>query len=120
MNDVIDGYFTTFNSISSYIATNKDIVHLLSADNIDEVPVYPYMTKAIEELEKYKSANPIIDDIFIFFRDQQTVLSNRSKYDFGYFPSMIYVLDDGNVMLREVLDHIEGEILMPLYGVAQK
>lgn len=117
MNDVIDEYFTTFNNISSYIGTNKDIVHLISSDNIDEVPVYPYVTRAIGELEKYRSANPIISDIFIFFKDRNTVLSSRAKYDFSYFPYRIYILDDANVEFKGVLEGIDGETLMPITGV---
>jgi len=78
--DITDNNLESFANISSNLSSNPHISYLLSHDNVEKVSIYPYLSNAIKELNKYKNANSSIDNIFIFFKDADMVLSDTSRY----------------------------------------
>lgn len=116
--DMADNYFEGFKYLTYNLSSNPYISLLLSQDNAKALDNYPYIFNAIRELNKYKNANPTIQDIFIIFKGQDLVISNSSKYDLNGFSQYLFKLDNAsNQIFGEVLREIKGEIVLPFNDV---
>ncbi|NSW92111.1 MAG: AraC family transcriptional regulator [Firmicutes bacterium] len=120
IRDSMDKHLESFASITSNISVNPQVTFLLSKDNVGESDIYPYILNAIKELNKYKNANSVIENIFLFINSENMVLSDTSKYDFYDFINKIYRYENiGAEEFKKVLGNINNETILPSQTVWQ-
>lgn len=116
--DATDAYLESFDRLTSNLATNRHISFLLSQDSVQSLDPYPYYLNAIKELDKYKNANPIIQNIFIIFSEQDVVISNSSKYDLKTFKDYVFKLNDFTRQdFVELLGEVNGKAVLTFNNV---
>jgi len=116
--DATDSYLESFDRLISNLSTNRHISFLLSQDSVQSLDAYPYILNAIKELDKYKNANPIIQNIFIIFYNQDIVISDASKYDLKTFIDYVFKLN--NITSQdfiELLSKVDGKTVLPFNNV---
>lgn len=117
--DIMDSHLYNVRKLSSDISLNQHITYLLAKDNIDEVDTYPGIVNAIKELGKYKNSNSIIENIFIFLKEGDSILSNSSKYHISNFVEYTFKIDGmTNDELREMVRLNSKETILPYRSIS--
>lgn len=119
VKDIMDGHINNINNISAQIDGNKRVSPLLYDGIVDNTDLFPDVQNAIEELKKYKVANSVISDIMLFFREDETVINDSSKYDFTSFFSRYYVWQDKSIEeIKNQISILQGPVITgahPIY-----
>lgn len=124
IRDTMDSRFKDLNNISSQISVNPRLYPLLWSDDINQVDNFPIVTNAITELQNYKVTNSIIDNIFLFFKNSEVIVSNSSKLNYTYQFPIIYSWENYNTdAFYDLINTINDITVLPsqnLYTNNQK
>ncbi len=116
--DTADDYLDSLERLTVHLTENRHISCLLSRDRVGSLSPYPYFTNAVEELSKYKNANPIIQNIFLIFPDQDVVIGDSGKYDlFTFHNSVFRVQDADNPEFKKLIRKGNGKNVASFHRV---
>ncbi len=114
--DTTDKHLESFANIASHASQNQHISFLMGHDHVNLVSGYPYLINAMKELNQYKNANSVIENIFIFFRSGDTVLSDTSKYDFPMFLEYFQWQELPSEEFKQLITTVDSETILPSQG----
>lgn len=107
------------NSISAQVSINPNITPLISYQFREQLSLYPHITGGIKELNNYKVTNQIIDNILIFLKDRNTVISNVSKYAADdYFNNISIWNNKEGKAFCDMLNALKNVEILPSQAVA--
>ena len=116
--DTADDYLDSLERLTVHLTENRHISCLLSRDRVGSLSPYPYFTNAVKELSKYKNANPIIQNIFLIFPDQDVVIGDSGKYDlFTFHNSVFRVQDADNPEFKKLIRKGNGKNVASFHRV---
>lgn len=96
VKDIMDMQYKSLENTAIKISFNPALTPFM-------VKTGGYVTKeAIQELGEYKGNNPIVDDIFLYFRGDQAIYSSDGSSSLTTLTTQIYRFEDGERFIDEI------------------
>ncbi|WP_195574342.1 helix-turn-helix domain-containing protein [Paenibacillus sp. 1001270B_150601_E10] len=101
--------------LTNQIAIDPTVNWLLNNAGKDTIEQRLKVIDTLKELKKYKSTSSFIDDFFIYFQGNDTVVSPEMKADASlYFTSILSYPNQSNTWVREhILKGLHHQVFLP-------
>ncbi len=112
--DTLDMRLKALDYTTVQLSQNKSIIPMLYNKDINSLSEYQFY-KIISELKNYRATNGFIDNIFIYFRNSDVIISADGKYRMSAFFSRVYHYKNlFESDFRYILDNSVQPIVRPM------
>lgn len=115
--DTLDMRLKALDYITVQLSQNQSIIPMLYNKDINNLSEYQFY-KLVNELKNYRATNGFIENIFIYFRNSDVIVSADGKYSMPVFFSQVYhynnIFDSD---FKHVLDTTMVPIVRPMETV---
>lgn len=113
--DIIERYIKNLNYLAVRLPQNQNLRPFLYG--LDGITEYDYY-KLLHSLKDYRAINAYIDNIFIYFRDKNVIVSAEGKYDVNVFYDYVFRYEGmSQTDLIDMLNNVEGKVIYPIKTV---
>lgn len=110
---IIDNQITELNKTAALMAYDETLTNYLVH--------HPYYSKdAIKTLNRYKSSNAAISEVFLYFHQDESIYSSKGVSDFNVTFKQTYQFSDwASEDIRQELNEINSPVMRPIAHVLQ-
>lgn len=115
--DIIDMRLRELNHTAVNLLQNPVILPIINAQDIERLNEYNYYC-LVRELKNYRYTNAFFDDIYIYFRNSDTIVGSDGKYRMSLFYGQAFRYQRTSWSeLKTVLDNVSETLIKPVETV---
>ncbi|TDF99507.1 helix-turn-helix domain-containing protein [Paenibacillus piri] len=111
--DTVQTRLKEFDNVAVQLTQNSSVSPSLFAQDVDLLPEFDFY-KISRELKNMRTANTFIDNIYLYYRNSDVVVSADSKYSFSMFYNVFSPAGMPEAKLKELLDHSSEKQVLPV------